>query len=68
MLPFAIAFSITFGYKNFYDPSKHQLTPTNKNVGRNFLHVMNIKDVMTDTVTSLKKGPQVNYNNYFVEN
>lgn len=59
MVPYVFAFHYTFGYKNFYDPHKTLLTPASKSVLKNWLHVMNIRDVVSDTVTSMKKGPQV---------
>jgi len=59
MFPLAIAFGRTFGYSSFKEPSFNEgpREDTKMHVVSNFVTVMNVKDVLSDTASSLSKGP-----------
>jgi len=56
MFPLSIAFMKTFGYRDFKDPG--MFLSDNRNLIQNFVQVANMKDVFSDTIVSLKKGPK----------
>jgi len=60
LFPLSIAFAKTFGYQSFKEPSfnsgpRSELPMT---VVSNFVNVMNVKDVLSDTKSAMKKAPK----------
>ena len=59
MFPLSIAFFKTFGYSSFREPLV-SMSYGDKSVISNFAHIANVRDVIDDTIISMKKGPKRN--------
>jgi hypothetical protein len=65
MIPIAIAFGYTFGYKSFKLPPEERarlkaVSPIGKRIIGNFLQAANVTDIIADTVHSVQKEPERN--------
>jgi hypothetical protein len=65
MIPIAIAFGYTFGYKSFKLPPEERerlksVSPIHTRIIGNFLQAANVTDIIADTVHSVQKEPERN--------
>jgi len=58
MFPLALIYTRTFGHQSFKDHMTGTFLSDNMSVFSNFANVANVKDVVSDTMVSLKKGPK----------